>query len=148
MNRITTRLIMTGVALTFLAGCGFADTWVRTFRTSAIYNVVDSPIAPVSGKVPSLDQVTKAIVVAGTDPEVKWVMAVAKPGHIVGIHNVFVHQAVVDIAYDTKTYSIKFKNASREFRYDAAKQTIHSNYNEEIEILDNAIRARLAAIDS
>src|SRR4249920_105008 len=104
MNRIRTRLIMTAVAVTFLAGCGISDTWVRTFRTSPIYNVVDNPVAPASGKVPSLDQVTKAIVVAGTDPEVKWVMAVAKPGHIVGIHNVFLHQAVVDIAYDTKTY--------------------------------------------
>ena len=53
------------------------------------------------------------------------------------------HRAVVDVRYDTKTYSIKYKDSSN-LQYDGT--SIHKNYNGWIQNLDNAIRARLTGL--
>ena len=135
MNLTATRLVI--ACLTFFA--------LTSCRTTTIYNVVDSPVATASGKEPSLDQVTKAIVAAGTG--LQWTMSVVHPGLIVGTLNIRSHQAVVEIPYTTKAYSIKYKNSS-DLNYDPEKQTIHSNYRGWVQNLDNAIRARLSAIGS
>lgn len=110
-----------------------------------IYNVKDAPIATATGKAVEIDQVTKAIIDAGTG--LKWSMAVVKPGLIVGTLNVRAHQAVVDIAYDTKTYNITYKDSAN-LKYDAESKTIHKNYQGWIHNLDNAIKNRLTMAGS
>jgi len=49
---------------------------------------------------------------------------------------------VVDIAYDTKAFSITYKDSSN-LQYDAAKSEIHKNYNGWVQNLENGIRAQL-----
>ena len=51
--------------------------------------------------------------------------------------------AKVDINYNTKTYSITYKDSS-DLDYDGTK--IHKNYNGWIQNLDNAIKVQLSAI--
>lgn len=110
-----------------------------------VYNVKDAPITTATGKAVTLDQVTKAIIEAGA--ERKWSMAVVKPGHIVGTLNVRTHQAIVDIAYTTKSYSITYKD-SNNLKYDVKQNTIHENYRSWIQYLDNAIKSRLVTAGS
>ncbi len=105
-----------------------------------IYNVKDAPVNTASGVTPSLEEVQKAIITAGTG--LNWSMAVVKPGHIVGTLNVRSHTAVVDIMYNSKTYSITYKDSTN-LKYDAEKKTIHENYRSWIQNLDNNIRGRL-----
>ena len=107
-----------------------------------IYQVKDAPIQTATGKVPSIEDVQKAIIAAGAG--LGWQMAVAKPGEIIGTLNVRSHQAVVSIPYTVKSYSILYKDSSN-LKYDADKQTIHENYSGWIQRLDGAIRSRLTA---
>lgn len=110
-------------------------------------NIKDAPIKTLSGKELTLQQVTKAIVLAGMG--LKWEMQVSEPGHIVGTLNLRNHQAVVDIPYDTKTYNIVYKSSKNLLLVDGNGRTmgIHPNYNGWIENLDNAIRTQVIAID-
>ena len=87
-------------------------------------------------------QVGKAIVDAGIG--LRWIMVVTKPGQIVATQNARSHTAIVDIAYDTKTYSMTYKD-SVNLNYNAEKQTIHEAYSGWIRNLDNAIKGRLMA---
>lgn len=133
MKRIQAVLLCICVVSVAVAGCrGGAE----------IYNVKDAPVVTASGSSPSLEEVQKAIIAAGTG--LNWSMAVAKPGHIVGTLNIRSHQAVVDIMHNTKNYSIIYKDSTN-LKYDAEKKTIHENYRSWIQHLDNAIRARLTA---
>jgi hypothetical protein len=102
-------------------------------------------------------QVTKAIVLAGMG--LKWEMDVAAPGHIIGTLNLRSHQAVVDITYTTKIYSITYKSSQNlvpNYWSGTTKQVkpqdkelsnplIHRNYNGWIENLNNAIRTQVIA---
>lgn len=108
-----------------------------------IYNVKDAPITTATGKETTLDQITKAIVDAGS--KLGWTMAVVKPGHIIGTLNIRSHTAIVEIPYTTKTYSILYKDSTN-LKYDAEKQTIHKNYRGWIQNLDNAIKSRLSGL--
>ena len=124
-----------------------------------IVNVKDAPVKTLSGKDLTFQQVTKAIVLAGMG--LKWEMVVAEPGHIVGTLNLRSHQAVVDIPYTTKTYSIIYKDSRNLLTYSLTPNNgrltgprsspevigIHSNYNGWIENLDNAIRTQIIAIE-
>lgn len=111
-----------------------------------IVNVKDAPVKTLSGKELTLDQVTKAIVLAGMG--LKWEMEVAEPGHIIGTLNLRSHKAVVDIPYTTKAYSIMFKDSRGLRIVDANGETvgIHPNYNSWIDNLNNAIRKEFIAI--
>ncbi|MCS6896559.1 MAG: hypothetical protein NZM29_01175 [Nitrospira sp.] len=108
-----------------------------------IYNVKDAPVTTATGKEVTLDQVTKAIVEAGSG--LGWTMTVVKPGQIIGTLRLRSHTAVVDIPYTTKTYSIIYKDSTN-LKYDAEKQTIHKNYRSWIENLDNAIKSRISGL--
>jgi hypothetical protein len=136
MKRIWSTSLVIGVLFLAAMGCRGGGQ---------IYNVKDSAIATATGKEASLDQVTKAIVEAGAG--LSWNMAVVKPGQIVGTLNVRSHQAVVDIVYNTKTYSITYKDSTN-LKYDAEKNTIHENYRGWIQRLDNAIKSRLTTAGS
>ncbi|MCP9447133.1 MAG: hypothetical protein NNA22_06130 [Nitrospira sp.] len=108
-----------------------------------IYNVKDAPISTATGKEATLDQITKAIVEAGSG--LGWTMAVVKPGQIVGTLHIRSHTAIVEIPYTTKTYSIIYKDSTN-LKYDAEKQTIHENYRGWIQNLDKAIKSRLSGL--
>ncbi|MCP9441208.1 MAG: hypothetical protein NNA20_01320 [Nitrospira sp.] len=108
-----------------------------------IYNVKDAPVTTATGKEVSLDQVTKAIVQAGSG--LGWTMTVSKPGYIIGTLNIRSHTAVVEIPYTTKTYSILYKDSTN-LKYDPKEQTIHRNYKGWIERLDAAIKSQLSGL--
>jgi hypothetical protein len=108
-----------------------------------IYNVKNAPVITATGKEATLDQVTKAIVEAGTG--LGWTMTVVKRGQIIGTLHLRSHTAVVDIPYTTKTYSILYKDSTN-LQYDPEKQTIHKNYQSWIENLHNAIKRRLVGL--
>ena len=131
MKPIHTTMLVICLALAMGTGCrGGAE----------IYNVKDAPVNTASGVTPSLEDVQKAILTAGTG--LNWSMVVVKPGHIVGTLNVRSHTAVVDIMYNSKTYSIMYKDSTN-LKYNAEKKTIHENYRSWIQNLDNNIRGRM-----
>ena len=111
-----------------------------------IMNIKDAPVKTLSGQELTLDQTTKAIVLAGMG--LKWQMEVAKPGHIVGTLDLRSHQAVVDITYNTQVYSITYKSSKNLLTVDDTGKPvgIHPNYNGWIQNLDNAIRTQFIAI--
>ncbi len=92
-------------------------------------------------KKTSVENVEKAIL-AGASTR-GWIPRVQKPGHIEASINVRnKHQAVVDIFYDAKEYSIKYRE-SNGLKYDAASGKIHPNYNNWMNHLKNSINAEL-----
>jgi hypothetical protein len=133
MKRMWSGVFIACVVLAAVVGCRGGGQ---------IYQVKDAPIQTATGKVPSIEEVQKAIIAAGAG--LGWQMAVAKPGEIIGTLNVRSHQAVVSIPYTVKSYSILYKDSSN-LKYDADKQTIHENYSGWIQRLDGAIRSRLTA---
>jgi hypothetical protein len=78
----------------------------------------------------------------------KWEMEVAAPGHIIGTLDLRKHVAVVDITYDTKTYSITYKKSTNLMMVsdDGTPVGIHPNYNGWIQNLNAAIRQQFVAI--
>jgi hypothetical protein len=107
-----------------------------------IHNVTNAPIA-TSAKSPSMADIGDAIKRAGAG--LGWAMREQTPGKMVGTLNLRTHTAVVNVDYDTSTYSINYADSS-ELKYDAAKGTIHKAYNGWIQNLSNAIRVQLAAL--
>lgn len=94
-----------------------------------ILNVTDAQVKTLSGKELTSDQATKAIVLAGMG--LRWEMDIAAPGHIIGTLNLRDHQAVVDITYNAKIYSIIYKNSRNLLVVDGNGNPagIHPNYN-------------------
>ena len=108
-------------------------------RTSPILNVPNQAIATQNDKVTS-EEIYKAISRAGAS--LGWNMQKKSDGIILATLNLRDHQAVVVIKYTSKNYSIMYKS-SKNLKYDAEDQTIHSNYNGWIENLENAIKAQV-----
>jgi hypothetical protein len=108
-------------------------------RRSPIYNVNSATIS-VPKRV-KLDQVRDAIERAGQS--LGWQMQPTGPGHIVGTLYLRSHMAQVDIPYTTTSYSITYRD-SKDLNYDGSN--IHSNYNNWIHNLDQAIQRELAAL--
>ncbi len=106
-----------------------------------IRDVVSAPIPP--NPAATMENVEKAILRAGLT--LGWQMAAKGPGQVEGVLNLRKHQAVVDITYDTKVYNITYKTSTN-LDYDAAKRTIHSNYNGWIQNLEKGIRAQVTVL--
>ncbi|MCT7911958.1 hypothetical protein N5912_08950 [Arcobacter lacus] len=121
-------LFITVLGLFLLTGC----------RTATLYNVSDSPIEVKKGT--SEEQVYKAIKNAGSS--LGWMITKVKPGLAQGQLNIRKHMAIVDISYNTTSYSINYRNSSQ-LDYNAQKNTIHQNYNGWVQNLDNAIKIQL-----
>jgi hypothetical protein len=102
-----------------------------------IYNVTGAPITTSSGKTPSMQQVQTAILQAGT--QLGWQITNEKPGRMTGRLTLRTHQAVSDIEYDTKSYSIKYRDS---VDLGAKDGQIHRNYNGWVQNLDRQIRAQ------
>lgn len=135
VNRTMKQVLMVGLILLVFVGC----------RTAPIFNVNEASITPVSGKEPTLPEVTQAIISAATASTPAWNMQVVKPGHIVATLHVRGHMAAVDIVYTTQSYSITHKESTN-LKYNDTQGTIHANYNGWIQRLDSNIRGRLSLL--
>mgnify|MGYP000110479267 CR=1 FL=1 len=109
-------------------------------RTAPVYNVEKSPIVSNKQNLTVAD-VAKAIERAGTG--LGWQINNDRPGHMLGTLNLREHKAVVDIDYDTKTYTIRYKDSSN---LNHSGDSIHSNYNGWVQRLDSAIKSQLSLL--
>ena len=122
--------------------CVMAALLMTACAPTMVRNVTDAPV--VSNKAPlSLDDVRIAITRAGTG--LGWVMIEEEPGLIKGTLRLRTHVAIVDVTYDTSTYSIQYVDSTN-LNYNESKGTIHKNYNGWIQNLDTAIQRELAAL--
>lgn len=108
-------------------------------RIAPIYDVNGDAIMSSKADL-TMSDVSKAIHRAGAG--LGWQIEDAGPGHIIGTLHLRDHVAVVDITYDIKSYSIKYKDSSN-LQYNADKREIHKNYNGWIQNLENGIRTQL-----
>lgn len=122
------RLIVVLTLTALLASC----------RTAPVHNVEQATFNTT--KQLSLAQVTTAIQNAGTT--LGWQMRVERPGLIIGTLNLRAHQAVVEIPYDTKTYSILYQSSSN-LKYNG--KTIHRNYNSWVMNLSREIQVQISS---
>ena len=106
-----------------------------------IYNVTGTPIPP--NPLATMENIEKAVMRAGLT--LGWQIAPKSPGLAEGVLVLRTHRAVVDIAYDTKTFSITYKD-SINLDYREKDKTIHSNYNGWIQNLEKAIRAQVTVL--
>lgn len=74
-----------------------------------------------------------------------WQMKDDGPGKMSGMLMLRQHTASVNVDYDATKYSIQYKDSSN-LRYDAAKGTIHRNYNAWVQNLNKAIQRELIAM--
>ena len=118
-----------GVLLFALTGCG----------TTKILNIPSTPIV-TDGQVSS-DAVYKAIKMAGVTKG--WTVTKISDGVAHAILNIRKHQSVVEIRYNTNSYSIKYLS-SRNLKSDGVN--IHSNYNGWVRNLKQAIDVQLSGI--
>ena len=135
-SRLLSQWVFLSVAMLLIIGCGGG---------APVLDITDSSVTPVSGKEPTLEDVTRAIVSAATGSTPIWNMQVVEPGHIVATLHNRKHMASVDINYTTKGYSITRKETSN-LKYNAEKGTIHPGYNKWIRRLDNNIRVKLSML--
>ena len=117
------------VLLLLMTGC----------RSAPLLDVVSAPVTTT--KPVSMSNMESAIIGGGTG--LGWRMVPQGPGQIEGVLSLRDHRAVVMVNYDTKSYSIKYKDSSN-LNYDG--KSIHKNYNGWVENLDKAIRSNLAAL--
>jgi len=125
----TLKILIPAIAL-LVVGCR---------ASTQIYDVQNAPV--VASRALSMTEVEQSIRVAGAG--LGWQMVPRGAGSVEGTLLLRTHRAVVDIKYDTKSYSIKYKDSSN-LQYDGS--TIHSNYNGWIQNLERAIRGAVSAL--
>lgn len=102
-----------------------------------VYNVVSASMA--TSPTATLEDVTKSIRRAGIG--LGWQMAEIAPGQIEGKLFLRSHIAIVEIVFDTKAFSIRYRDSTN-LKYDGT--TIHKNYNNWVQRLEHAILAQTA----
>lgn len=117
--------------LLILSGCS---------RTQPIYNIENQGIPSIS-KAKTANDVKKAIHAACLGKG--WKVRDVANGVIEATLMLRTHTAVVEIRYDTKKYSILYKDSTG---LDGDGQAVHKNYNGWIRNLDNDIQKNLALI--
>lgn len=132
MKKIVVRLILVLAAVGIIVGC----------RTAPVYNVTEQTIVANTKNVEA-DKVKNAIIRAGAT--LGWQMKVVKPGQILGTLYLRDHMAQVEVTYNTKSYSIIYKD-SLNLKYDDASGTIHNNYNGWVQRLQRNIDIQLATM--
>ena len=117
-----------------LAGC----------RTVQIENINDAPYGLSAASSPSpltLQDYEKAIIRAGSRRN--WVFQRVDAGHLIGTNNVrSKHTAVVDVKFNTETFSITF-NRAQNLNHDASRNIIHPNYNHWVRNLRQDIQSEV-----
>lgn len=131
------------VAIAIVAAGLLAGTPARAGRDAPIEDLVDVPVATVSGNPVTLDALARAI--AAGCARRGWVCEVTSPGEIKGLLNIRSHRAEVRIPYDSNKYSILYVS-SENLRYDAEEKTIHRNYNKWVANLRNDINSAIALL--
>ena len=116
----------------------FAAAALAACTLRPIFNVKGAPVETPGGKPPTLAEVEKAVVRAGS--ALGWKMQPVRPGVMVGTITLRSHTAIVDVTFDTRTFNITYKD-SVDLNYDGGN--IHRNYNGWIQNLDKGIRAQL-----
>jgi hypothetical protein len=106
-----------------------------------IVNIQSAAIPPQPAA--TLENIEKAIMRAGLT--LGWQITPMGPGRAEGVLVLRRHRAVVDITYDTRSFSIAYRD-SVNLDYDAQEKTIHSNYNGWIRNLEKAIRAQVSVL--
>ena len=127
MKKLLFKILLVAIGVAAIVGC----------RTAPVYNVDQAAIVSSTGKSLSMDQVKTAIIRGGANRG--WAMKEVGKGHIVGTIHLRKHMAQVDIKYNTKSYSINYKD-SAELNYDGS--TIHQNYNGWVQNLQTSINAQ------
>lgn len=106
-------------------------------RSGVVHNIDDAAIVTSVDKYTTKD-VKKAIMRAGGS--LGWIMKPNGSDKMTATLTLRKHVAVVDISYNKKTYSIRYKD-SQNLDYDGTN--IHSNYNGWIQRLNSAIQNQL-----
>lgn len=102
-------------------------------RTAPLYNVEGREFVGGGSLGARANQIRRAGAGLG------WDMREVGPGLIRGTLNIRSHQAVVDIPYDARRFSIRYVS-SQNLNYDGS--VIHSNYNGWIQRLEREIVAQ------
>lgn len=131
MSRFVMRILAVAVVVLAVASC----------RSATVYNVENASLN-LNKPVPT-NQVQAAIKRAGAS--LGWSMRDVAPGHIEARLPVRSHVAVADILYNSKDFSIKYKDSTN-LDYDPKDNTIHSNYNGWVQNLEKAIRAQTSTL--
>ncbi len=105
---------------------------------AAVYNVESATMA--TSPTATLEGVAKSIKRAGVN--LGWQVAEVSPGLIEAKLFLRSHVAIVDIAFDTKAFSIRYKD-STDLKYTG--DTIHKNYNSWVQRLERAILVQTSA---
>lgn len=131
--KLNSKWIVVVLMLVGLANC----------RMSQLQNIENTAVAYSSGEERTLDQIEKAIIKGGAVRG--WVMSPAGPGHLIGTLRLRSHVAIVDITFNTKTYSIKYKDSTNlKYRKNSdGIEYIHSNYVSWIRNLRTSIDSEL-----
>ena len=108
-------------------------------RAAPIYNVQSANMATPSDA--TIQQVSDAIKRAGAG--LGWQMSETGPGEMEGTLHLRSHVAVVSVTFDTKKFSIFYKDSTN-LDYDGTR--IHKNYNGWVQNLERAILAQTSAI--
>ena len=130
---MTKKIILVVLALVVALGIGC--------RSGIVKNVQDTPMTFSTENKPSIEQIKKAIIIAGAG--LGWRIKSQSPGHLIGTLNLREHTAIVDIKYTTENFSITY-NSSTNLNYDGTN--IHSNYNGWIQNLEKSIIIQISHI--
>jgi hypothetical protein len=122
-----------------ILGVAFAALALAACTSHPLYNLKDAPINTPAGVARTTPDVEKAIRTAGAKHG--WKMESPRPGVMVGTTTWRSHSMTVDITYDTRRYSIVYKDSAN-LGYDGTN--IHRNYNYKVQELDRAIQDQLA----
>ena len=123
-------IILAAFVLSFLSACSNIQPLYNIENTPIVYNLKSN-------------QVKSAIIQSGSNRG--WIMKEINPGEIRGELFVRGHQAVIDVSYTDKTYSINYVS-SNNLKYKDG--TIHRNYNRWINNLDFSIKRALAQLSA
>lgn len=109
-----------------------------------VQDVIDQPIVRFDDAPLTVHDVERAIVLGGM--EHGWKIAPVAPGHMVGTLVVRgKHEAVVDITYDTHTYSVTYKDSTNlDYR---PPRFIHKNYNRWVAYLVRSINSNIQRVE-
>lgn len=132
MKKIIRMMGLVGVLLFVLTGCN-----------APIYNVQNAQVG-MKKEVLSNDDIYKTIV-EGAE-KVSWKITRVDENNAVGIYHVRVHEAKVDINFDTKKYHITYKGGIN-LSYNYSNKTIHENYNKWVAALEGSIREELMKLN-
>ncbi len=134
--------LFAAVAVVFLlTGFAVATPALARGAGTPIYNVSSTAIP--TNPAATLENIEKAIMRAGA--ALGWKITPQGPGKAEGLLILRTHTAVVDIAYDTKSFSITYKS-SINLDYRESDKTIHSNYNGWIQNLEKGIKIQVTVL--